>query len=419
MSRTYVVTTEKNIKPPIGGVVVESLTEVEWDSIDFLVFHSSIDINYDQLRIIGENVTKEGLKVIYINENPSPILMSLFYRCNSVFYKDELYLKDSEVLDYAISDFNTYEKTDTPQEKALTTIRKSLDTLKNGSGSIREAILDNDDWFKQMNNSMTVVKESLDLNNKMPNELVSILDGVFMQLKELAVEIQESNVKASREMDELQNIIVEYKRQIDTFKKVPKRQSSLLSFAEYTVPKKDNYTYMCVKAYTPCRYLNSFILNYQNYLRHKKQLNMVVLFILPNQTITLKKFEDIGAIIRDNSIDMISYESNVYTTNEPTKKVLDAFFHRVRADIYALVDLTYNEPLIKGSNLKVLNAVGSMSDIDLFKIPVDKTFVPITQVGLHLPHILRYIESSITQRQAMYMDKMGNLYKKVDKILGV
>ena len=98
---------------------------------------------------------------------------------------------------------------------------------------------------------------------------------------------------------------------------------------------------------------------------------------------------------------------------------MDKFFG-LNAKIYIVVDLMYDEPILSGSHIEKYYAVGSLSDLSSYNIPVDRTFMSITYAPLSLgiKHIREYSKHPLgTVRQQVYFETCGKTYETLDNIL--
>lgn len=421
MSKTYLVTKIKNVKTPVSVIKVTSLEKVDWSNIGTLVYNDSSDEDYNKIRILSNQIKKEGLKIIYINKELSPILLSLFSGCKDLdVYDDESYITDTEVLDYLIEEFGSTQMTVPKADESLIYIQNSILSLREGSENLQRNILSNDTWYKEMENAVVSVMEQIYNSENLSNELVNLVDSVFVQLQEVAKEVEEGTKKTDKEIKDLRIRVSEYETMLQERVQETSRKTGVLEFAEYVVPRTSS-SYMYIKEFSKCRYLISSLLAYQDYLRNSKQKDLAILLLLPNQKYVLEKYSRIGTDLSDSSMDMVSYESNLYTTSTPTKRILDAFFSRVKSENYIVVDMIMNERILKGPNLKILNAVGSIGDLKEFSLPSESTIMPIVKVknGVNIPHIKSYNSITDVQKKKKYLETATDYYTLLNKALGV
>lgn len=184
-----------------------------------------------------------------------------------------------------------------------------------------------------------------------------------------------------------------------------------------TVPKV-----LHIQVLSPCRFLNSFILGFQNYMKNTKRRHTKVLFVNQKLPRIVERYARSGIpllsteAIKFAGKDMQKHD--IYVTFEPIKLLMDFFLTSPNVDLFIVVDYLYGDPIVKGARTKFIHATGNPSDIDVLGLNPVTTITPIVTVKDSIR--IAYIGSFPTapaERIAEYSKKQAEPYEKLYSII--
>lgn len=405
MSSIVLVTTgEFNVE---GVATMDSLKGVDELTTDCLVFNSSTD---DDLVLALElsRLSDSVKKVIYIGKDISPLHYCLFMGVDADIYDSEDYLTDKETLMFLVDSYKTTGMTLKSPDSDVGILAKAIATLSSRDFDNIQQHLSNTFWLKTLNTAVESVELAFRKSSQVNSDVVAMVKEAGLLVDNLTSE--QSNL--SHELMSLRELL-------NDMQKLP-RANTPFHYPTYNVP----YTVqnvMYVRGYSPCRYLNSFILAYQDYLKMHKQRTCKVLFVLPKLKSLMKKYEHIPRLATD-SISMFDFDlSPFYVTFEPKKMVLDSFFSQQNIGLFIVVDLTYSDVLLSGTMVKTFGAVSGLSDVVTFGLDSRTTFMSIVGQAdaLTIQHIMNYVNGTEQVKKTNYYAKCSKLFESLDATLKI
>ena len=517
MGVNLLVTTKEYNLPNI--TIVDSLLDVDWETVDCLIFNSSIDDSVTtsiELAKIGESVDK----IIYINMDINPLLYSIFNGFEADIYDSEDALQDWDILEFMIESYKETGMTMSPLSEEVDILARGITALSTGEKEDIVKLVNNNLWVQNMTNAvesvsrgvartddtsiyllpmLREVKELVDMmeinqeegaiNLQDLTEKIKVAESMYdevqrekrdLTLKLSSKEMENRSLKEARASEEedlkKKNALMEeqielYNEQLKLMEEQVKDSDKELSSVKGEIgvvkeearkmqdllKKKDDenqllrrekveleaqlqdaeknqrsntpFSYMTVdvpvtvpkvlqiKAYGNCRYLNSFIIAYQNYLKMSKQVNCKVLFIIPKLERNLTRFGEFPRLAVD-SISMIDLTSSIYVTFDPKKAVMDKFFSQQGVHTFIVVDLLFGKPLVKGHMVETLAAVSGLGDVDRFGLDKNKCIFTIDfpAEGIKIPYIPKYMVTKNEQtRKSLYFQKAKSSFEALDK----
>lgn len=404
MEKVVLITNDKFNLP--GVKISKTVANINLSDYDCLVFHSSVDTEVTTIQFLRD-ANKLGLKIIYINQKIIPLYYCVLTTFEADIYDSEDYLDDITSLDYIVSEYkNTGISMTTPNEEfiRLSTIITSL--VSNPIETITQ-LSENDYWLKTLETSVANVETALAYSLETNEKAINMLDASL----DLAENLQRSNEQTLGEMDKLKDLINEHSKRNT-------RTNSTFLFGTYQVPVHVPKV-LYIKAYSNCKYLNTFILQYQKYLINAKQTPAVVLLAFPKLKDLMRKYSNVGSRLSSDTLGVIgNNHEGIYTTFEPKKDVMDKFFG-LDAKLYIVVDLMFDEPIIDGAHIEKLYAVGSTNDVKDFKLPIERTFMSISSLkgSINITHIQKYSTNPVgSVRQSMYFKQCQESFSKLDNL---
>lgn len=406
MSNTLLVTTANYTLNEIRAV--KSFVNIDWEGVSALIFHSTIDGDLDVIKELTSLKDRVG-KVIYINSKINPLYYCIFTGLDADIYDSEDFLADESTLMFLVDSYKETGMTMKSANDDLDTLAKSIATISTSSLDGLQKLLSNEYWTKTLTTAVTNIDHTLARANQININVVDMLTESNKLIKEL----EESNGKTTEEISKLNNIIQDMERKT--------KPSTPFFYASYTVPVNVPNV-LHIKSYGECRYLNSFILAYQHYLKMSKQTNAKVLFIMPKLKLLMQKFREVGTRLAPESINIVEYQgSQIFITYEPKKLILDSFFNQKGVELFIVIDLMYGDKLIEGHMVKDYFAVSSTTDITKFNLDLERCIIPIsgTTKNIHIPHIKNYLKANDSTRRSMYFDRCATQFASLDETLKI
>lgn len=384
----------------------DSMKDINWDTVNCLVFNSSKDSDFETIRVLS--LIKDRVeKIIYINKEISPLFYCIFTGLEADIYDSEEYLSDGSVLGYLVDSYKSTDMTVKSSSSEIERLTKCISDLSNSDMERVQELLGNAYWLKTLNRAVLNVSSSVVRSDKANVQVVSMLEETMHLIKTL----EQAQANTTIEIENLKVLVKETEKN--------ERHTKHLLYSKYNVPLTTPKV-MYIHAVGPCRYLNSFILSYQDYLKMKRQYTSKILFILPNLNAYRKRYNEAPRISMD-SIDLLRIEEHDYfITFEPTKTVLDRFFTQKRVGLFIVVDLTFGDPLIAGSMVEKYYAASSAEDIARFNLDMKRTFLTYTGPAdgpIIIPHIPKYASQAHSTRKSSYFDAVKTRFVKLDSVL--
>lgn len=387
---------------------VKTFENIEWGSVSTLIFHSTSDPDISLIRELTTLNDKVD-KVIYINSKFNPLYYCIFTGLDADIYDSEDFLSDDEMLEFLVDSYKETGMTVKPPNGDLEVLAKSIATISTSSVDGLQKMLSNEYWTKTLTTAVANVDNAIVRASQININVVEMLTESTKLIRDL----ENTNIRTNDEIRKMENIIHEMEKKT--------RPSTPFIFSSYSVPVGvPNVLY--IKLYGNCRYLNSFILAYQHYLKMNRQYNAKVLFIMPKLKLLMQKYRDVATRLAPESLGYVELQSNnVFQTFEPKKSVMDAFFTQSGTQIFIVIDMMFGEKLLSGHMVKEIYAVGSSSDIDRFKLKPSNCIMPISarKESILISHINKYASSNPATKRSLYFDRCADSFKRLDKILNI
>lgn len=384
----------------------KSFKNIEWEDVDCFIFHSSSDGDIEIVQELN-NLKGKVEKVIYVNKNINPLHYCIFTGLEADIYDTEDYLMDEEVLTYLINDYKNTGMTMKPAGNDLETLARSIATISTSSVESLQKLVSNGFWLKTLNTAVSNVDKEIVRASQININVVDMLT----ESAKLIEELKESHANTSTEIEKLTGVITDMERKT--------RPNTPFMFSTYHVPVTVPRV-LYVKAYGHCRYLNSFLLSYQHYLKMDKQYSSKLIFLVPKLKHQMHRFRDVAIRLAPDSLEIVDFNSSsVFVSFEPKKSVMDAFFGQNNVQIFIVVDLMFGDVLVDGHMVKKLDAVSGFSDIQRFNLDGKRCIIPITarSENIQIPHINKYTNSNDATKRSLYFEKCAVSYKKLDNII--
>lgn len=387
--------------------VVKSMKNIIWSDYDCIIYHSTIDKLSTVINTLDQEVRKAVPKIVYVNKDLNPLLYCIFRGLEADIY-DSDYLEDESVLTYLVEDYHNTGMELRDANKELETISKAVESITSATDVELKELLANSYWTKTLTTSIKQVEDTMTKQSDIPKGVAEQITDVVNQLISLYNTEKEENEQSQQDLLKLKERVKGYELQNN-------RPNSPFIFNTYEIPLNiENVLY--VKLYGPCRFLNSFLLNYQHYLRISKQCSSNILFITPKLKYMMKRYSFATRLAQD-TIDVVDLkDSNVFVTHEPTKAVLDRFFSK-SSKLFIIIDHMFGDELVRGHMVTQYNALSSATDIARFDLRPERCIIPIIKGPevIGIPHMQGYLKAAESVRQSMYYDRCKQYYQQMDK----
>lgn len=387
---------------------VKTFENIEWSNVSTLIFHSTTD---PDISLIGELTSLKDKvdKVIYINSKFNPLYFCMFTGLDADIYDSEEFLSDDEMLEFLVDSYKETGMTVKSPNGDLEVLAKSIATISTSSVDGLQKMLSNEYWTKTLTTAVSNVDNAIARASQININVVEMLTESTKLIRDL----EDTNIRTNDEIQKMQNIIQEMEKKT--------RPSTPFIFSSYNVPVNVPKV-LYIKLYGNCRYLNSFILAYQHYLKMNRQYNAKVLFLMPKLKLLMQKYRDVATRLAPESLGIVELQANsVFQTFEPKKSVMDAFFTQSGTQIFIVIDMMFGEKLLNGHMVKEVYGVGSSSDIERFKLNPSRCIMPISarRESILISHIKSYTQANAATKRSLYFDRCAESFKRLDKILGL
>lgn len=390
-------------------VTSKTFKNINWEEVESLIFHSSIDNEVDiilELSKAGEKVKK----IIYINQTINSLFYGLFAGINADIYNNSNMLEDESVLDYIIDNYKNTGMTIKSPDADVETISKFLATVSKENAETLKKLVANASWLRTLESSVNNVGTALVRSNEANTNMVEM----FNRTAEMITDLEESHVKTTQEIEKLSKYIEETDKRTAAGK-----QSTAFFYSTYPVPNTVSKV-LYIKVYSPCKFLNSFIGAYQHYLKMDKQIDSKLLLAVPKLKNFMTKFDFLPRLDSD-SIKTLKLGSlgNAFVTFEPKSAVLNDFF-AIKTDLFIVIDMMFGENLLSGPKVVPIYAINGTSDMNKYGIQPNKCIVSLIGVkaNIIIPYIKEYIQSSESARRTFYSERCkDDAYKKLNILL--
>lgn len=391
-----------------GVEIVSGLRGLKWDDVECLIYHSSTESGFDltsELALIKEKVAK----FIYANSEITPLIYGVFESLDADIHMDESLIEDIDTINYIVDE---YKETGMAVKQAtdnIETLNKLVKTLGSNDLIAVQKAMSNKNWVDTVSTSVMNIEKAIQTYVDANNEVLEVIGEARQVVDNLSITQEQTGI----ELSNLKGMMNELDRSART-------TASIQYYPQYQVPLKVQRV-VYIRAFSPCRYLNSFILAYQDYLKMQRQKPTKLLFIMPAQgKLIMQKYSHITRLSQD-TVDVIEMaKENIFVTFEPKKAVFDKFFQQQNISLYIVVDLTYNDALLTGGNVKNMYAVGSPRDIITNKLPKNRTIMTTNKVKevITIPKIEGYVQKASTEqvRKQLYYTHCKVDFEAIDKL---
>lgn len=427
-----------------GFQVIETLSGLASyeDQIECLIIHKYADNSENKENKEGvERLApvlsairdrNEGCKFFYICSEPKAAVRMLIGGVDGIVLTDEFYFDSEDELSTLIDSYCGPTQTPAMLPAAIDRIamvKEFMDGLTKDDERCRLPF-----YITQVEESLMTIER--DYNN---------LQTLFKEMGNSAVEVLQANhtnmTRMEKMLEGFQGQLSQLKAQAEHDRRMAAQSnngrraaSSLTIFppVSYMVPPSKKM--VLIKEFSPCRYLTSFVLAYQNYLKVLGNRRVKVIFVIPaSSPMLMTKYTEAKFCVITNASKERSdlYEQDLIATNIPQKDIMLRILETGRFDTIIVVDRLFNNTIVQGDGVKELAAFSGLSDVE--KYPKVKRGAVISSGAiipgslLTIPNIAKYPPpNKVDSRIHTYMqlgttaiDGKAALFDIMDKFLGI
>lgn len=382
--------------------VVKSFKQLkDIGNVTHVIIHSFEDDDLD-VGLMCSDLRSAGVaRFIYINEKPSSMIRMLIQGFKGFYIEDEFYLDDEEELLALLDELESSEDKEETSLAApsITIISNFVRDFANRDPRIETPV-----YLEQVNNAVT---ELVTINKQQELQLSTMGEttlDVFRKVSSLLKSFDDNNRILQQQLADLEDTR-NYGSQKATL------GNSIMFFAPYKYI--GNAKVLVVREYSPCRYLTSFMIAYNNHLHYELNKRCKLIFV-HNKGVGISRKYDAYTSITQESMSMSSlYDEEIIATNNPKKEVMKELLNKP-VDVIVVVDRLYGSQDIVSGRVTRLDVASGMSDINNFKLNIKETVVSVSVIpdALFVLRSIKNYPEDISMRLTAY-----NAYKDAFKIL--
>lgn len=400
-------------------VVVPSITEVlRLTDVECVVLHTPTEDEVILASVIAEIRKKFNCTFFYVSAQPKAVLTLMISGIGGVIIEDDFYYEDESDLDALLDSYSTSVSTLTvsPVSDALAVVKDFVSSYARGEERCSKPY-----FIHQTNDAITELEAWVNRQEIERREMGSSAIDVFRRASGFITKLEEKNREISQQLDNL----VQAPSQRRSF---GVGGVSFFPTVKYNPPPTKKV--LVIREFSPCKYLTSFILSYQSYLKTMKNKRVKVIFTVQKGKLIYQKYaSDMFTFIAQESIDNLAlYDKDLIVTNTPQSTIMQRILDKGTYDIFIIVDRLYGaDVILNGNNVKQLAAVSGVSDLTRFKL--SPRFCIFSHTGVQdafftIPTITKYARPTAPDMRASQYVQLctkseHKLYEKMDNFLEV
>lgn len=395
----------------VNFVVVKSFDDLrKLNGVDVVIIHRYSGSDFDA----GGHVTTlwnngNGIKrFVYISEDQSNTLKTIMTGVGGHCYDDEFYLEDEDELMALLEELDSDEETQLAvASPAIQVLDDFVDAFSNGDARAKTpAVLEQ---VKESVKELSLITQQQQLQlTTMGTSAIEI----FTQASQIIKTINEKSKQIADELAKLEEVAANGSSSKATF------SNSVQFFAPYTY--RGNAKVLVIREHSPCRYLTSLALGYLHHLHYELNRRPKLVFVIQKGYEVAMKYSDYAVIKQENMNLAALYNNEIVATNNPKKEVMKDLLSKPN-DVVVVVDRLYGSASIVSGRVTQIEAVGSRSDIDRFKVRPENTIFPVTAQPKQLFNIptIKNWPVEPDARYAMYAQSFSDKYAILDAKIGL
>lgn len=398
--------------------IVPSIAQVlDMENVDCVILHSYSDNDVIFASAIADIRKKFSCNFFYITSQPKAVVVLLLNGIQGIIIEDDFYYENEADLDDLLESYgvNSTSLAVSDTQSSLSIVRDFVASYARGEERCSLPY-----FIQQTNLALTELESVIGRQELQIQEMGSSAIEVFKRASGYITALEEKNKVFSQQLESLTQQ-----------SNAPRRQFGAGGISFFPTVKYNpspTKKVLVIREFSPCKYLTSFILSYQTYLKTMKNKRVKVVFTVQKGKLIYTKYSsDMFSFISQESVAKNElYGRDIIVTNAPQNQVLTKIIDTGTYDIVIVVDRLYGgDVILNGNGVKHLAAVGGSSDLSRFKLnPRSCIFSHIDYQGsfLTIPTISKYPPASaIDMRVSAYaqMCNMQKLYDKMDNFIEV
>lgn len=396
--------------------VVTNLKEVAAmeEPVDVLIMHSCQEDSFNAGVFISRLYEGNLRNYMYIREKPDPSLLLVLRGVDCRVFQDEFYFEDEEEL-VSLIDECFAEVVEEKSSTELAIVSSTFDIMQ----EFIELFVRGDKRVQTrayLDNVVSAMNELQVITQEQQTQLATMGESALDIFKRASTIISKMNDNRKVLEQKLQNL-----EQTAASRPTSKASfgNSILNFP--TVRYTNSATVLLVREYSPTKYLTSLMLGYHRHVHYELNRRVKLIFVhQKGQGVSLKYDIEGFASITQESLGMTSlYDSELIATNTPKKDVMLSLIGSSSDMIVIIVDRLYQKDAIVTGRVTQVNAAGSRSDIQRFKLAPEDTVFSVTPQPNNLFCIptMKGFPVEVDARYALYSQQMKDCYREFDKRL--
>ncbi len=394
-----------------GIVHSDTLKAIDLEIADCVVYHSSVDLARE-LPLALTRLAGKVSKIIYMNGEINPLLYCIFMGLDADIYDDESGLESSDTLMFYIENYKDTGLTMSPPNTDVDTLMKSLEVFTNAGTDEVTRMVTNTFWVDTLKRAASNIDASVQRSLAVNSEVTK----AFAETRGYIDAIIEGH---GRTTEQLQQMKASIDAMQDSLPQNPgMRRNTPSYYPTIPLPAHAAGRTLYVKALTPCRFLVSFFIAFEEWSKANQFADIRLLIIIPNLDMIKAKYKGLPEL-NSEGISFMNMSNMYFVTHDPRKAVMDRFFNIASADGFVVIDAAYGTELLASNKLKKLYATSSISAVrDVIrekKIQTSQIIFSGANLSgaLSIPNIPKYGDLPITQRAPEYASKMGVQFKSL------
>lgn len=395
-----------------------SLVNADFSGESVIILHNSGDTD----DVLIQELTKlwardRNKKFIYINSELSPLLQTFFFGLGGLVIDFDDALADADILISIIEDYRDCDyRVQAPAEKFLE-LRRALDSIIDGNldpSSVYE-IVTNADWRGQLKSTMNVVSSSLTVIDKSNHALVKFVDHTreaMLHYRDEIAKIKQSLTEAT-EANERARAVSSISDDTNT--------NRIRTFPPVQLPVHVPKV-LYIHELSPCMFLTSFLMAYQQYLKTKKAVTTRLLIVQQDSDMGRERYSPkIFYNIDKNSVGkQAPATTDKFVIAEPRQDLMNYFFSASNCKCFIVLDrfLQKTQVIRSSPKVKMLYASNSVHVFEEKQIMKKNTIAPmrkdISEGGFSIPYLQNYNRQNAV---GAYFQTCREMYAKLDSLL--
>lgn len=375
---------------------------------DVLVLHSIEGKTLD-IGIFLSEATSKGVKnIIYINKNPNQMIASAIKANNGVVETDEELL-DEDSLEYIIADYdNIVGTTELAKTDGISFLTDFIEAFLNGESRVNNSMY--------QDRVQTALNEVVRKTEK--NEVV--ITSISNLALDLFNDVQSSFAEQNMIRQKLHDKVTELKQSLNSQRSVNTNLGSNSIYLFPTVKYTGLKPVLHIKELVECRYLQSFLLGYMNYLEIVKHKKVKLIVCCQSFKDIISRYNTYTNITRSNVKIKRLLEERILVTQEPKKDIMYSLIDS-NSDVVIVIDKMYGDNIVDGTKVKRLYSVNGISNMKRFMLKPNKCILAekrVKDLFVAIPKIDNYPADEETRKKA-YIEVCRDRYEKLDRLLEI